>query len=431
MSARLTGARDVSAGDARAALRPAELAARYRDVRAFSAKLTEPLEVEDQVIQSMPDVSPTRWHLAHSTWFFENFVLLKARPQQRMHDYDYGYLFNSYYNLVGKQHPRPQRGLLSRPTLAQIWDYRRHVDAQMQALFGELRDDDELWRVIETGLHHEQQHQELILTDIKHVFSCNPLFPTYRKQSNPPEQAARPLGWQAFKEGLQEIGHAGPGFCYDNEQPRHRVFVHAFELADRLVTNGEYLAFVQDGGYRRPELWLSDGWATIQRAGWQAPLYWERQNGAWWQFTLGGLKQLNPAEPVCHVSYYEACAYAAWAGARLPTEAEWEVAARDELPAGNLVETEAFHPQPAATDAARLQQLYGDVWEWTASPYMAYPGYSAPPGAIGEYNGKFMCNQFVLRGGSCATAQTHVRATYRNFFQPAARWQFTGIRLAR
>mgnify|MGYP002623536483 CR=1 FL=1 len=401
----------------------------YGAVRRQSEAIVEPLQPEDCVVQSMPDVSPTRWHLAHTTWFFETFVLKPFASGYQTSHPAFEYLFNSYYNAVGVQFPRGQRGLLSRPTVAEVIDYRRHVDEQMQQLLdGPAGDASETVRVVEIGLNHEQQHQELMLTDIKHVFSCNPLYPVYQPAETPGDAQTARLAWRRFDEGLYEIGHAGSGFAFDNESPRHRVFVESFELADRLVTCGEYLEFMKDGGYQRPELWLSSGWAEVKSGGWHSPFYWTERDGTPHQFTLSGLRPVVAAEPVCHVSYFEADAYARWAGARLPTEAEWEIAAANEPIAGNLLESGALHPRPGNGDTS---QTYGDVWEWTASQYMPYPGYRAPDGALGEYNGKFMCNQFVLRGGSCATPQSHIRPTYRNFFPPEARWQFSGIRLAR
>jgi ergothioneine biosynthesis protein EgtB len=437
----------------------------------------------------MPDVSPTRWHLAHTTWFFETFVLARNVPGYRPFHEDFVYLFNSYYNAVGEQFPRPRRGLLSRPTVRQVREYRAHVDERMREFFqgfdgacsGQSRDSKDsdparsrqsrdrkgatlpgdVADVIEIGLHHEQQHQELMLTDLKHVFSCNPLFPVYRERlaadgrcgtgplrvtAAAGSAAPAPLRWRGFEEGLFEIGHAGPGFCYDNERPRHRTFLEAFELASRPVTNAEFTRFIDDGGYERPDHWLSEGWATVREHKWIAPLYWMRRDGEWMNYTLSGLRPVEPNEPVCHVSYFEADAYARWSGARLPTEAEWEIAAGDCEMAGNFVDEGHYHPIPAAnapssgngTDAAAqnpgrgaLQQMFGDTWEWTASAYLGYPGYRPPAGALGEYNGKFMCNQFVLRGGSCATSRSHIRPTYRNFFPPSARWQFSGFRLAR
>ncbi len=411
------------------------IADRYSQVRRFSETLREPLSVEDCVVQSMPDVSPTRWHLAHTTWFFETFVLGRRSGYRPYHP-QFNYLFNSYYNAVGAQFPRPRRGLLSRPGLQEIADYRHAVDEEMtRVLTGESLPD-ELLAVVELGLNHEQQHQELILTDIKHVLSCNPLLPVYREGAIPAPRDCPPPSWLDFDEGLHSIGHEGGGFAFDNELPRHREFLEAFQIAGRPVVCGEFIEFIEDGGYRRPELWLSAGWAQVQAESWEAPLYWMRRDGGWHVFTLAGLCPLEPAQPVCHVSYFEADAYATWAGARLPTEAEWEVASRSGSSEGDFVDRLladglAIHPNGRAAVSTSPARMLGDVWEWTSSPYTAYPGYKPPEGAFGEYNGKFMCNQYVLRGGSCATPQSHIRPTYRNFFPPDARWQFTGFRLAR
>ncbi len=401
---------------------------RYRAIRRFSRELCDSLAPEDCVIQSMPDVSPTRWHLAHTTWFFETFVLGRFLDGYQLHNEAYRVLFNSYYNTVGEQFPRSRRGLLSRPTVQEVWDYRDYVDEHIERLFSQ-HDADQARDVIELGLHHEQQHQELMLTDIKHVLSCNPLYPVYRirepTNSDPPSDT----NWLDFAEGLYQFGHDDGGFAYDNETPRHRAFLHSYRIADRLVTNHEYLKFMRDGGYQRPEFWLSLGWATVQQQNWQAPLYWQQLPDGWHQFTLAGLKPVAPSEPVCHVSYFEADAFARWAGKRLPTEFEWELAANGQPTTGNFAESLRFHPEPIGGEIRERNQWFGDVWEWTASPYSPYPGYRPAEGAIGEYNGKFMCNQFVLRGGSCATSQSHIRTTYRNFFPPDARWQFSGMRL--
>lgn len=410
------------------------LSDRYRRVRSFSEKLCETLVPEDYVIQSMPDVSPTKWHLAHTSWFFETFVLGPTVPGYRPFHPDFSYLFNSYYNAVGERHCRPRRGLVSRPTVEETYRYRAYVDQQMLELLegadaGRLL---ELAPVVTLGLNHEQQHQELMLTDIKHVFTMNPLRPVYRERISPSAKAeAPPLQWVPFPESIYWIGHEGEGFSFDNEGPRHREFLPPFALASRLVTNGEYLAFIEDGGYERPEFWLSAGWSTLQEQGWKAPFYWERHDGRWMMMTLAGMRPVEASEPVCHVSYFEADAYAQWAGARLPTEAEWEVAATGVPLEGNFAESGSYHPLPApvSTDG-ELAQMFGDVWEWTRSAYSPYPGYKPLPGALGEYNGKFMCNQYVLRGGSCATSGSHIRRTYRNFFPPDACWQFSGIRLA-
>ncbi len=410
-------------------------AERMRRVRGASEALAADLGPEDQTVQSMPDVSPTKWHLAHTTWFFETFLLTPFLASWRIHDPAYGHLFNSYYEAVGPRHPRPQRGLLSRPGVAAIAAYRRAVTAGMLDLIETA--DDPQWSaiapLIELGLNHEEQHQELILMDIKHVFSVNPLKPAYRLRAaaSPLRPVAEPPEWVEFSGGLTEIGHAGNGFAFDNEGPRHKLWLEPFRLASRPVTCGEYLAFIEDGGYRRAEFWLSDGWAAVQGQGWQAPLYWEKgADGEWSVFTLAGLLPLDPDEPVCHVSYYEADAYARWAGKRLPTEAEWEIAAATVPLAGNLADAGYLHPQAATGGNGALRQMIGDVWEWTASSYSPYRGFRAANGAIGEYNGKFMSGQMVLRGGAAVTPPGHVRITYRNFFPPPARWAFSGIRLA-
>lgn len=406
---------------------------RYRSVRAMTGRLAEPLSAEDCQVQPMPDASPTKWHLAHTTWFFETFLLVPHSPGYQVFHPSFSYLFNSYYNAVGPRAARPERGLMTRPSLEEVFAYRAAVDDAMDRYLGVMDTGlaETVASVLELGLHHEQQHQELIVTDIKFTLSRNPLRPAYRDDTARPIHGdPMPSIWREFPGGLDWIGHEGIGFCFDNEAPRHPVYIEGFELASRAVTNGEYLAFMEDGGYRRPELWLSDGWNGVNARGWDAPLYWEKVDGVWWTQTLGGFRRVAEAEPVCHVSYYEADAYARWAGARLPTEAEWEVAARDEEISGNFLENEGLHPRPAE-GGTRLAQCFGDVWEWTGSPYTPYPGMRPAAGALGEYNAKFMCNQLVLRGGSCATPRTHIRPTYRNFFPPEARWQFSGFRLAR
>jgi ergothioneine biosynthesis protein EgtB len=409
-----------------------ELRERFTAIRRATERLAAPLSPEDCAAQSMPDASPVKWHLAHTAWFFETFVLERACPGDAPFHPAFRVLFNSYYQSVGAQHPRPERGLLTRPSLAEVQRYRRHVDEQVARLFDAGRIDAPLAALLELGLQHEQQHQELILTDVKHLLGCSPLAPAYRDDlPEPPRAAAPPPGWRAFAEGLRELGFAGAGFAFDNEGPRHRAFVAAFELASRPVTCGEYRAFVEDGGYARPELWLADGFATAQARGWAAPAHWLRDGGGWRVFTLGGVRPLRDEEPVCHVSLYEADAYARWAGARLPTEAEWETAAAGLPVDGNFVESGLLHPAAAPAASDGLAQLFGDVWEWTSSAYSPYPGYRPPAGAVGEYNGKFMANQFVLRGGSCVSPRDHLRASYRNFFHPDARWQLSGIRLAR
>jgi ergothioneine biosynthesis protein EgtB len=402
----------------------------YGEVRSQSRALAEGLTAEDQQIQSMPDVSPTKWHLAHVTWFFETFLLQPFLAGYRSFDEAYGYLFNSYYEQVGERHPRPQRGLLSRPPLKDVLAYRAHVDAAMDRLIGSAAsaDWDRIAPLVELGLHHEQQHQELILMDIKHVFWTSPLKPAYRPRPAGPPAEAAPLDWIDFDGGLVEIGHGGPGFAFDNEGPRHKAWLEPFRLSSRLVTSGEYLAFVEDRGYARPELWLSDGWAAVQRDGWDAPLYWTREAPGWTVFTLSGTRLLDPHEPVCHLSHYEADAFARWAGARLPSEQEWELASAAAPPDGHLAGRGLYHPQPAPGPG--LGQMIGDLWEWTSSPYVAYPRYRPPEGAVGEYNGKFMSGQMVLRGGAAITPEGHVRPTYRNFFPPSARWAFSGLRLA-
>ena len=401
---------------------------RFRLVRAATLALAEPLSPEDYVVQSMPDASPAKWHLAHTTWFFEEFVLQHALPGYKFHDDQFCYLFNSYYNTVGPMHSRPHRGLLSRPTVEQVMTYRARIDERMHALLQRQDLAPEILNVITIGLHHEQQHQELLLTDIKHLFSCNPLLPAYLSATARPLRSAPTLGFRAFDGGLIEIGHSGDDFSFDNELPRHRTYTEAFHLANRAVTNGEFLEFVRAGGYEDPLHWLSDGWTTVQREGWRRPIYWTPSLEE--EFTLTGLRELNPDSPVCHVSYYEADAFARWAGARLPSETEWELAAKDVSMRGNFVENRRWHPEAPVQDG-RLLQMFGDVWEWTQSAYAPYPGFKAAKGALGEYNGKFMVNQLVLRGGSCATPASHIRATYRNFFNPGARWQFSGLRLAK
>lgn len=402
---------------------------RYRQVRQLSEWICQPLAIEDYVIQTMPDVSPPKWHLAHTTWFFETFLLKPYLPEYEVFHPQFGYLFNSYYEAIGDRHPRPARGLLSRPTVETVYQYRAYVDQAMQRFLATPLEPD-IEALLTLGLHHEQQHQELLLTDLKHILALNPLHPVYRELPASPEPIAAKEHWLDYAGGLHTIGYDGNGFAFDNEGPVHSVYLQDYYLASRLVTNGEYLEFIQADGYSKPEYWLSEGWATVQAAQWRSPLYWEQIDGAWHVMTLSGLRPLNLHEPVCHVSFYEADAYARWAGKRLPTEAEWEVAARSISIQGNLLERGYLHPIPAS-GTTRPDQLFGDVWEWTQSAYLPYPRFAPAAGAIGEYNGKFMCNQMVLRGGSCVTPPHHVRATYRNFFPPAARWQFSGIRLAK
>jgi ergothioneine biosynthesis protein EgtB len=430
------------------------LGQRYTQVRQATLALAAPLSAEDCQLQSMPDASPTKWHLAHITWFFETFVLERFEPGFRPFDASFRVLFNSYYQGVGEQYPRAQRGLISRPTLDEVKRYRAQVDERVHAVLAANPDDDALQALVTLGLHHEQQHQELLLTDIKHALSFNPTHAPYARRWPMARVQPQPQQWFAYPAGMLEHGfQAGQGgdhdgsFCFDNETPRHTTYTAPFELASRPVSYGEYLAFMDDGGYARPELWLSMGWDWVRSSGQpsgrrEAPLYWRRQDGVWLNHTLQGLVEIDPHTPVCHLSYFEADAYARWAEARLPTEVEWEHAARQlrGVPGTptrgntrlNFANLGAFHPLPQA-DAAQGEpvQMFGDVWEWTQSNYNPYPGYRPLPGAVGEYNGKFMCNQFVLRGGSCATPAEHVRASYRNFFPPDAQWQFSGLRLAR
>ena len=404
---------------------------RYGAVRAQTETLAAPLSPEDQTVQSMPDVSPTKWHRAHVTWFFETFVLAyHERGFERFED-QYWFLFNSYYESVGPRFARPMRGVISRPGMHEVGDYRVNVDDRMRDLLSTLDDSSivKLGSTLDLGFHHEQQHQELLLMDIKHVLSLNPLRPAYAGRPSPPS-APDSLGWVDVEGGLVEIGHQGDGFSFDNELPRHDQWLRPFRLADRLVTNGEWLEFIRDGGYRRHELWLSDGWARARQEGWHAPLYWTQQDDVWLEHTLSGTWPLNVGLPVTHVSHYEADAFATWSGKRLPTEAEWEHAARNTPLAGNLADEQSFHPRAAEPSNGALRQLFGDCWEWTQSAYLPYPGYRPPGGAIGEYNGKFMSGQMVLRGGSALTPVDHVRPSYRNFFPPGARWAPSGVRLA-
>ncbi|MEX2671674.1 MAG: ergothioneine biosynthesis protein EgtB [Phycisphaeraceae bacterium] len=417
---------------------------RFLSIRGRSIAVAEPLDPEDCVVQSMTETSPIKWHLAHTTWFFEAFVLQPHRKNYRPFDADFNYLFNSYYNTIGDRQPRPSRGMLTRPTMKQVLDYRKHVDRAV----ARLCDREELHKILEIGLQHEQQHQELMLTDVKHLLSLNPIQPPYR--TRPTHVSAEPshplrasdngnrgaggveeLNYITVPHSIFWLGHRGVGFAFDNEGPRHKVYLDAFEIGDRLITNAEYLAFMADGGYERPELWLDEGWQHVQSQGWRAPLYWRESDGSWEVYTLDGTVALAPDEPVCHISFFEADAYARWAGARLPTEAEWEAASVTAPIEGHFAEADHLHPQPvASTTPSYPRQMFGDVWQWTASAYLPYRGFRPPAGALGEYNGKFMCNQFVLRGGSCVTPRSHIRRTYRNFFPPESRWQFSGIRLA-
>lgn len=414
------------------------LASRYRAVRERSVALAAPVSAEDAMLQSMEETSPTKWHLAHTTWFFERFVLAGNRGYQPVNA-DWDYLFNSYYQSVGPMHARHRRGMLSRPSLAEVLDYRRQVDERMTQAFDADRFGTSLLQRIELGLHHEQQHQELLLTDIKHALWCHPLRPAYRDDLPVPAAPAGPLDWLGQEEAIVEIGAAAwpldsERFAFDNESPRHRVLMPAHSLATRPVTNAEYHDFIEAGGYRDAALWLSDGWTLVKQASWQRPLYWDE--GMESEFTLGGMRPIDPDAPVSHLSYYEADAFARWAGARLPTEVEWENAAAAVAVEGNFVDRGTLHPVPAGRDADRVtagspRQMFGDVWEWTSSAYTAYPGFREMPGSLGEYNGKFMSGQQILRGGSCASPRDHLRASYRNFFHAPDRWQFSGLRLAR
>ena len=415
--------------------RARRLAAAYSSVRGTTETLASPLSAEDQTVQSMPDVSPTKWHRGHTSWFFETFLLL---PE--LHGYTpshplYGFIFNSYYEAAGARHPRAERGLLSRPGVAEVAAYRRHVDEAMAALLDRPLGDATL-DLVELGIHHEQQHQELLLMDIKHVLSKNPLLPAYRAQEVGPAPARRPQGdaaveakveWIEHPGGTVEVGHGGAGFAFDNESPRHSALLVPFALATRPVTCGEWTEFVDDGGYVRPDLWLSEGWASVCQHGWRAPLYWDLSGGSAAVFTLEGPRPVDPAEPVVHVSYYEADAFARWAGARLPTEVEWERVASSEAPPHGP-ERPAFRLHPPA---AGRGGFFGTVWQWTSSSYSPYPGFRPAAGAVGEYNGKFMVNQQVLRGSACITPPGHARVTYRNFFPAGSRWAFSGLRLAR
>lgn len=403
----------------------------YQRIRRHTEQICAPLEIEDYGIQTMPDVSPAKWHLAHTSWFFETFILLPFLNKYRCFDSHYDHLFNSYYLTHGQPFSRPSRGLLSRPTVNRVYSYRAAVDEAVQSLLANATETrgSQIEQLVILGLNHEQQHQELMLTDLKHVFAQNPMRPRYRELALPPSRPSPEISWRTVDDGVYQVGQHGDAFGYDNEYPRHKVLLKAFALATRPVTNAEYIAFIEDGGYREPGLWLSDGWTTLQSNTWQAPLYWERHDNEWWHMTLGGMRPVDLHAPVCHVSQYEAAAFAGWAGKRLPTEYEWEVSAANMPVEGNLRDTGYLQPA-AAKASAGLQQCFGDVWEWTASAYAPYPGYRTAAGSIGEYNGKFMSSQAVLRGGSCVTPADHIRASYRNFFYPKDRWQFSGIRLA-
>jgi len=399
----------------------------FLHTRATTALLTKHLSIEDQMLQSMPDASPTKWHLAHTSWFFDTFVL-QPRGEAAAANPHFEYLFNSYYNQVGPQFHRPQRGLISRPSLAEVWAFRNAVEERLTDLWESLSPEE--LKLVELGIHHEQQHQELIVTDIKHALSFNPQFPALVKPLIESSAEPIPLRWLTFTPGECWIGSGGDGFCFDNEQPLHRVYLNGFRIANRPATNAEYLAFIEDGGYQDPRHWLSEGWAWLRANQAEEPLYWRRQDDQWFTYTLAGLLPVMLCEPVCHLNYFEANAFANWAGKRLPTEFEWEQAAHFCSQRGHFLDGRVLHPRCASGDAAELNQMFGDVWEWTQSAYLPYPGFTPPSGAIGEYNGKFMVNQWVLRGGSCATPHGHIRASYRNFFPVSASWQFSGVRLA-
>lgn len=405
----------------------------YLKVRSFTNKIVEPLETEDFVIQPMENTSPAKWHLAHTSWFFETFVLEKFQPGFESLHPQYAYFFNSYYLQTGVPFSRANRGLLSRPTVKEVFEYREYVNDKVVDFIQNC--DDKIWeeasKVVEIGINHEQQHQELILTDIKYLLAQNPLLPVYKERETPGSETPGELEWITFEECIVEIGNKGDEFTYDNEHPVHRTFIQKFELADRLITNQEFLEFMNDDGYGRSELWLDEGWSKVKSEEWKAPLYWFTRDGSWFNYTLSGARKVALNEPVTHISYYEADAFARWKGCRLPTEQEWEYACGDREITGNFVDGNTFHPLVLKNNEGGLKQMYGDVWEWTQSSYSPYPGYKPLPGALGEYNGKFMANQYVLRGGSCATSNSHIRKTYRNFFHADARWQFSGIRLAK
>lgn len=412
-----------------------QVISRYSEIRSFTEKLTEPLETEDFVIQAVEETSPAKWHLAHTSWFFEAFILKKANIGYTSLHPQYDYIFNSYYVQTSDPHCRDKRGNLSRPTVKQVFEFRKFIDENMLEFIEQL-DEDEFreWKpVIDIGLNHEQQHQELLLTDLKFLFAQNPLYPIYMERSRPYADDPGILSWIDFEEGVYKVGHPGGSFGYDNEFPEHKTYIHSFRIANRLVTNGEYLKFMNDGGYGEVKWWLDEGVNAVENEDWTSPLYWIKRNGEWHHFTLNGVEKLDLNEPVTHVSYYEADAYARWAGARLPTEQEWELASKQAELSGNFSESMNVHPAGVDEKAkpGSLCQMFGDLWQWTQSAYSPYPGYEPFPGALGEYNGKFMVNQYVLRGGSCATPGSHIRRSYRNFFHAHARWQFSGIRLAK
>jgi ergothioneine biosynthesis protein EgtB len=406
---------------------------RFFEIRSFTEKLTAPLETEDYVVQAVEKTSPAKWHLAHTSWFFEAFILKKGKSDYKSLHPQYDYIFNSYYVQTSDPHCRDKRGNLSRPTVKQVYEFRSYINDQM-AEFIERMNEKEMneWvSVIEIGLHHEQQHQELLLTDLKFMFAQNPLYPIYSERVRPKSEIHPELKWVSFEEGIYKVGHAGGHFGYDNEFPQHKTYLHPFKIASRLVTNGEYLEFMKADGYKNTKWWLDEGFSAIEREEWNSPLYWIIRSGEWHHYTLNGIEPIDLNEPVTHISYFEADAFARWKGCRLPTEQEWEIASEEVPVEGNFVDSQYFHPAPATGENKKLNQMFGDVWQWTQSSYAPYPGYEPFPGALGEYNGKFMVNQYVLRGGSCATSRSHFRKTYRNFFHTDARWQFSGIRLAK
>lgn len=409
----------------------------FKSIRYLTEELCKPLETEDYVVQTIGDVSPPKWHLGHTSWFFETFILQKFKPNYNLFNDTFNFIFNSYYESIGHRVKREKRGILSRPTVKEVYEYRKYINDQIIELIETTNDEIQIQiaNIVELGLNHEQQHQELLLTDIKNIFACNLLKPVYSKSNSVPALLSKltKSEYIAFEEGIYKVGHNGNSFAFDNESPRHKVFIKGFILQNRLVTNGEYLEFIEDGGYFDHRLWLSDGWEIVHHENWTCPLYWEKRDNKWFNMTLSGMQKLNLYEPVCHISYYEADAYSKWSNKRLPTEWEWEVAASvftGENKNDNFLENKYFHPIPLQKSERKLQQMFGNVWEWTQSAYLAYPGYNQPNGVFGEYNGKFMSNQMVLRGGSCVTPINHIRVSYRNFLQCDKRWQFTGLRLA-